>query len=69
MLVNYLRTTVTKTTLLRPMRLAPGLQHWQDYVEKVGTGEMNSQLDQVEIRHVNIAREVDDMINFTFPDF
>ena len=32
-------------------------------------GEINSQLDQVEIRHVNITREVDDMINFTFPDF
>ena len=50
------------------MRLAPGLQHWQDYVEKVGTGEINNQLDQVEIRHVNITREEDDMINFIFPD-
>ena len=50
------------------MRLAPGLQHWQEYVEKVGTGEMNNQLDQVEIRHVNITREVDDMINVIFPD-
>ena len=50
------------------MRLAPGLQHWQEYVEKVGTGEMNNQLDQVEIRHVNITREVDDMINCIFPD-
>ena len=50
------------------MRLAPGLQHWQDYVEKVGTGEINNQLDQVEIRHVNITREVDDMINVIFPD-
>ena len=53
---------MTKTTLSRSMRLAPGLQHWQNYIEKVGTGELNSQLYQVEIRHVNITREVDDMI-------
>jgi ATP-dependent DNA helicase PIF1 len=50
------------------MRLAPGLQFWQDYVEKVGTGAMNNHLDQVEIRHVNITRDVDEMINFIYPD-
>ena len=50
------------------MRLAPGLQYWQDYVEKVGTGELNNQLDQVEIRHVNITRELDNMIDFIYPD-
>ena len=57
-----------KTTLSRSIRLAPGLQHWQDYVEKVGTGEINKQLGQVEIRLVNITREEDDKINFIFPD-
>ena len=38
------------------------------YLEKIGVGSLNNELDQVELKFVNFTREQTDMIDFVFPD-
>ena len=45
-----------------------GLHTWKIYLEKVGKGELNNELDQVELQHVNITRQLDSLIQFVYPD-
>ena len=37
-------------------------------MEKVGKGELNDELDQVELKHVHITRQLDSLIHFVYPD-
>ena len=37
-------------------------------MDKVGKGELNNELDQVELQHVNITRQLDSLIRFVYPD-
>ena len=37
-------------------------------MEKVGKGELNNELEQVELQHVNITSQLDTLIRFVYPD-
>ena len=37
-------------------------------MEKVGKGELNDEMDQVELKHVIITRQLDSLIRFVYPD-
>ena len=45
-----------------------GLHTWKIYLEKVGKGELNNELEQVELQHVNITSQLDSLIRFVYPD-
>ena len=44
------------------------MNNWQDYLENVGTGTLNNHLDQVELLHVHLTRELNNLIDFVYPD-
>ena len=50
------------------MRLRVGCEYWHNYLESLGSGELNNSSDDVELKHVRITSSIDDLINHVFPD-
>ena len=65
---SYLWPFTTICTLKISMRLRPGLEQWHQYLEDIGNGKLNNALDDVELQHVNITSNINDLISHVFPD-
>ena len=48
--------------------LASGFEYWFEYLEGVGSGTLNNEIDQVQLRYVPLTKDLAELIEFVFPD-
>ena len=65
---SYIWNLTTKCSLSQSMRLREGCQYWHQYLESLGTGQLNNGSDDVNIQHVQVTSSLDELINHVFPD-